>query len=305
MRGIRVDPVSRTVRAEPGLTWKELDHETLAFGLATTGGTVSHTGIAGLTVGGGVGWQMARHGLTCDNLLSVDQAHEVLRFYRDYSQNAPDDLTAFAGLLTTPDGNNVAAIIAAWFGHPDEAAQFLGPLRKFGAPLADLIGQLPYGQLQTLFDDAAPFGLRRYWKSGYFPEFPNDLIELIVKHAATKSSPYSLILFFHIHGAAARVQPDATAFGARATQWDFDIITQWQAVEEDAQHIEWARNFWKEVEPFTRGVYPNHLDADDSVTRVRVAYGQNYERLVSLKSTYDPGNLFRMNNNIPPSAERA
>lgn len=358
MRGIRVDPIRRTVRAEPGLTWKELDHETLAFGLATTGGTVSHTGIAGLTLGGGLGWQAARHGLTCDNLLSADivtaegqlltanesqnedlfwavrggggnfgvvtsfeyqlhpmpptilggmmlypmeQAREVMRFYRDYSKNAPDDLTAFAGFLTTPDGTNVAAIVAAWFGHPDEAAQHMDPLRKFGTPLADLIGQIPYRQLQTLIDDAAPFGIRRYWKSGYFQELPDDLIELMLKHAATKTSPYSLIICFHIHGAAARVKPDATAFGARITQWDFDIITQWQAVAEDAQHTKWARDFWKEIEPFTRGVYSNHLDADDSVTRVRAAYGKNYERLVSLKNKYDPGNLFRMNNNIPPS----
>jgi FAD/FMN-containing dehydrogenase len=362
MRGIRVDPVSRTVRAEPGLLWKELDHETLSFGLATTGGTVSSTGIAGLTLGGGVGWQMARHGLTCDNLLSVDvvtadgrlltanasqnqdlfwavrggggnfgvvasfeyqlhpmeptilggmmlypmeQARDVLRFYRGYSEKAPDDLTAFAGLLTTPDGHNVAAIIAAWFGPPDQAAQQLEPLRKFGVPLADLIGQIPYGQLQTMFDAAVPSGLRRYWKSGYFPELPDDLIDAILKHAATKTSPYSLILFFHMHGKGARIAPDATAFGARTTQWDFDIIPQWHAAAEDGQHIGWARGFWKDIEPFTRGVYVNHLDADDGVTRVRAAYGQNYERLVSVKNKYDPGNLFRMNNNINPSVQRA
>jgi FAD/FMN-containing dehydrogenase len=361
MRGIRVDPVSRTARAEPGLTWKELDHETLAFGLATTGGTVSSTGIAGLTLGGGVGWQMARYGLTCDILLSADivmadgrlltaspsqhedlfwgmrggggnfgivtsfeyqlypmdptivggmmlypmeQARDVLRFYRGYSQNAPDDLTAFAGLLTTPDGQNVVAIIAVWFGPPDQAAHQLEPLRKFGVPLADLIGQMPYGQLQTIFDAAAPHGLRRYWKSGYFPELPDDLIDAILKHALTKTSPYSLILFFHIHGKAARMPPDATAFGARATQWDFDIIPQWQAAVEDRQHIEWARGFWKEVEPFAKGVYANHLDTDDDA-RVRAAYGRNYDRLVSIKSKYDPGNLFRVNNNIPPSVERA
>lgn len=362
MRGIRIDPVNRIARAEPGLTWKELDHETLAFGLATTGGTVSSTGIAGLTLGGGIGWQMARHGLTCDNLLSADivtadgqvltanasqhddlfwavrggggnfgivtsfeyqlypmestitggmilypmeQARDVLQFYRSYSQKAPDDLTAFAGLLTTPDGHNVAAIIAAWFGPLDQAAQHLDPLRQFGVPLADLIGQIPYGALQTMFDAAVPPGLRRYWKSGYFPELPDDLIDAILKHAATKTSPYSLILFFHIHGKAARMAPDATAFGARARQWDFDIIPQWQASVEDRQHIEWARSFWKEVEPFTKGVYTNHLGTDDGATRVRAAYGRNYDRLVSIKRKYDPENLFRVNNNISPSVKSA
>jgi FAD/FMN-containing dehydrogenase len=362
MRGIRVDSVGRTARAEPGLTWKELDHETLAFGLVTTGGTVSSTGIAGLTLGGGLGWQMARHGLTCDNLLSADivtadgrlltgspsqhedlfwgvrggggnfgivtsfeyqlypmestiaggmvlypmeQARDVLRFYRGYSQNAPDDLTAFAGLLTTPDGHNVAAIIAAWFGPPDQAAHQLEPLRKFGVPLADLIGSISYGQLQTMFDPAAPPGLRRYWKSGYLPELPEDLIDAIVKHAAAKTSPYSLIIFFHIHGNAARLAPNATAFGARTTQWDLEIIPQWQTAAEDQQHIEWARGIWKEIEPFTKGVYVNLLGTDDGATRVRAAYGRNYDRLVSIKRKYDPTNLFKVNHNISPSVERA
>jgi FAD/FMN-containing dehydrogenase len=362
MRGIRVDPAGRTVRAEPGLTWKELDHETLAFGLATTGGTVSSTGIAGLTVGGGLGWQMAGHGLTCDNLLSADivtadgrlltaspshhedlfwavrggggnfgivtsfeyqlypieptitagmvlypleQARDVLRFYRGYSQDAPDDLTAFCGILTASDGQKVVAIIAAWFGPPDQVTQQLAPLRKFGVPLADLIGPMSYGQLQTIFDAAAPPGLRRYWKSGYFPELPDELIDAIVDHAATMPSPYSLIIFFHIHGKAARVAPDATAFGARTTQWDFEIIPQWKTTGEDRQHIEWARSLWKEVEPFTQGVYVNLLGTDDGVTRVRAAYGRNYDRLVSIKSKYDPGNLFRVNNNISPPVERA
>jgi FAD/FMN-containing dehydrogenase len=358
MRGIRVDAEGRTVRAEPGVTWGELDRESLEFGLATTGGMVSTTGIAGLTLGGGLGWQMARHGLASDNLLSadvvtadgrllhaspsqhedlfwalrggggnfgivtsfeyqlypmvptfaggmvlypMDQAREVLRFYRGYSHNAPDDLTAFAGLLTTPDGLDVVAIIAAWFGPPDQAAKHLDPLRKFGSPVADLIGQISYRDLQTMFDPACPAGLRRYWKSGYFPELPDDLLDLILEHAALKTSPYSLILILHMHGKASRAAGDMTAFGARAEQWDFDIIPQWQAADEDGRHIGWARTFWKEAERFTRGVYSNHLDTDDGATRVRAAYGQNYERLASIKRKYDPDNLFKVNHNIAPA----
>jgi hypothetical protein len=156
-----------------------------------------------------------------------------------------------------------------------------------------------------MFDAAAPPGLRRYWKSGYFPELPEDLIDVIVKHAKTMASPYSLILFFHIHGKAARVAPDAMAFGARNKQWDFEIIAQWKTASEDRQHVEWARAFWKEVEPFTEGVYVNLLGIDDGATRLRAAYGRNYDRLVSIKSKYDSGNLFRVNNNISPSRERA
>ena len=330
MRSIRVDPTAQSVRAEGGVTWGELDREALAFGLATTGGMVSTTGIAGLTLGGGLGWQMARHGLASDNLLSVDivtaggklltasssqhddlfwalrggggnfgvvtsfeyrlhpmsstiaggmvlypmeQAREVLRAYRDYAKGTPDDLSVFAALLTTPDGHDVVAIIAAWFGPPGEAASHLDPIRKFGTPIADLLGPMSYRQLQSMFDAAVPHGMRRYWKSGYFPTIPDELIDIVLKHAADKTSPYSLILILHMHGKAARSAPDATAFGARAEQWDFDIIPQWQAPAEDAKHVEWARRLWNDAECFTRGVYSNHLDVDDGAPRVRAAYG--------------------------------
>ncbi|MEJ7617990.1 MAG: BBE domain-containing protein [Pyrinomonadaceae bacterium] len=114
-------------------------------------------------------------------------------------------------------------------------------------------------------------------------------------------SPFSLLLFFHVHGAAARIALSETAFTARQNQWDIDIVSQWGDVTEDEKNIGWARTFWQKIEPFTRGVYMNHLDADDGASRVRAAYGRNYGRLVSLKSKYDPGNLFRMNSNITPS----
>ena len=360
MRGVRVDPVSRSVRAEPGLLWKDLDHETLAFGLATTGGTVSSTGIGGLTLGGGLCWLMKKHGMTCDNLRSVDivtadgrlltasasenenlfwavrggggnfgvvvsfeydlhpmpptivggmilypmeQAREVLRFYRDYSAQAVDDLAVNAGILTTPDGVTVVGIFAAWFGAPEQAALQLQPLRVFGVPLADLTGPMPYAALQTMFDAAVPAGLRRYWKSGYLQNFSDEVIDTLLSHAATKTSPNTLVLIFRLGGKAARTAPDATAFGARSPLWDFDIVPQWQDAMEDGTHIEWARAFWRSIEPFTSGVYVNHLDGDDGAPRVRAAFGRNYERLARVKQEYDPTNLFRMNNNIVPHDE--
>jgi FAD/FMN-containing dehydrogenase len=358
MRGIRVDPAARTARAEPGVTWGELDRETLAFDLATTGGMVSTTGVAGLTLGGGLGWQMARLGLASDNLLSVDivtadgqlltasasqnddlfwavrggggnfgvvtsfeyrlhpmprtitggmllyplnQAREVLQFYTQYSREAPDELTIMAGLLTTPDGLDVLALIAAWFGDSSDAARHLDPLRRCGSPVADLIGPMTYKQLQTMFDAAVPHGLRRYWKSGYFPELTGELLDLVVAHASQKTSPYSFILIIPMHGRAVSPSTDATAFGARQRQWDFDIIPQWQSADEDGRHIEWARSFWRAAEPFTKGVYANHLDADDGGSRVRAAYGGNYQRLTEIKKKYDPANFFRVNHNVVPA----
>ena len=355
MQGVRVDPDARTVRVEPGVLWHRVDQATQAHGLATTGGTVSHTGVAGLTLGGGLGWLMARHGLTCDNLLSVevvtadgavltanerenadlfwalrggggnfgvvtsflfrlhligptilgglrayplDQARDVLRFYRTFSADAPDDLTAFAMIMTLPGGPQAVAIAAAWFGDPEQGDAALAPLRTFGVPLFDVIGPMPYVQLQQMFDAAAPHGIARYWKSGYFTELSDELIDALVSRAAGLS-PLSALLFFHMHGVAGRVAPDATAFAARRDQWDIDILTQWTDSPDAERHVTATREFWEAIAPFSSGAYVNHLDADDE-SRVRDAFGDNHLRLARAKRRYDPDNVFRHNNNIRP-----
>jgi FAD/FMN-containing dehydrogenase len=357
MKGIDIDPVQRTARVEPGVIWRELDQAAQAHGLATTGGTVSHTGVAGLTLGGGLGWLMATHGLACDNLLSaevvladgrrltassvehpdlfwglrggggnfgivtsfefrlrpvgptvlggmvihpIDQAREVLRFYRDITANCPDELTVFAALLNTPEGLPVVALVAGWFGTADQGEQALAPIRNFGAPLADLIGPIPYCQLQSMLDASAPFGLPRYWKSGYFTELGDDVIDLLIAHATAKPSLLSVVPLFHMHGAAMRVEPESTAFALRRVQWDLDIIAQWTDPATADANIIWARTFWDAIEPYSAGVYVNHLDNDDGAARVRAAYGANYARLVELKRKYDPDNFFRLNHNIAP-----
>ena len=111
----------------------------------------------------------------------------------------------------------------------------------------------------------------------------------------------SMVMFFHLHGAAARVDRNATAFGLRQDQWDYDVISQWTDPAESADHIRWTREYWTAVEPFATGeVYVNHLDAEEA-TRIRAAYGGHYDRLVALKNKYDPTNLFRMNQNIRPT----
>ncbi len=222
MKSVRVDPVNRTARAEAGLTWGEYNHETQAFGLASTGGVVSTTGIAGLTLGGGLGWLMGKHGLTCDNLLSadmvtadgrlitasasenpdlfwglrggggnfgvvtsfeyrlhpvgpvlggmvlhpLDRAKDVLRFYRDFARTCPDELTAFAAMMTSPEGDPVIAIVVGYIGPLEEGERLVAPVREFGPPLADMIGPISYVQLNTMLDEAFPYGgVQRYWKS--------------------------------------------------------------------------------------------------------------------------------------------
>lgn len=357
MKGVQVDPARRTVRAQAGLTWAEFDHETQAFGLATTGGSVSNTGIAGLTLGGGVGWLQGKHGFACDNLRSADivtadgqflivsedehpdlfwalrggggnfgvvtafefqlhpvgptvlgglvihpaaKAREVLHFYREYSSSLPDAAEAWAALLTSPDGQPIVAMLLAYNGSLDDGERALEPARTFGTPLADTVGPMQYVQRQAMIDEGlAPHGLHRYWKSGLVRDVGDDLIDRVVDQFAGVPSPMSVVGFFNIHGAASRVDPLATAFGLRALEWDVSIISQWADPADNDRQVRWARGLWADVEPFTSGVYVNHI-AGDEPDRVYGAFGPNYERLAAVKRQYDPGNLFRLNHNIKP-----
>jgi FAD/FMN-containing dehydrogenase len=358
MKGIRVDPDARSVRAQGGVIWRELDHETQAFGLATTGGTVSNTGIVGLTLGGGLGWLMGKHGLAIDNLISadvvtadgqfrkasavdhpdlfwalrggggnfgvvtsveyqvhevtqvlgglvlypLDQARDMLRFYRDFCATLPDEAEAYAALLTAPQGMPVGAMLLGYNGPISEGEKVLAPARQFGKPIADLVGPMPYTARQMILDDPnATHGLQRYWRSAWTEAVSDELIDLLVDGASKFSSPLSAIIFFYIHGAAVRVSPTDTAFAARQTQWDFDLIGQWANAAESASHIAWVKSFWDRLEPHLPGrAYVNHLASDDRPEKVRVSFGQNYDRLRLVKRVYDPTNLFRLNANIAP-----
>jgi FAD/FMN-containing dehydrogenase len=358
MKGIRVDLQNRTARAEAGLTWGEFNRETQAFGLATTGGVVSTTGIAGLTLGGGLGWLASKHGLSCDNLLSADivtadgqlltasaehnpdlfwglrggggnfgvvtsfeyclhpvqpviaglvihpieKAGEVLRFYREFCRTCPDEAMAAAALMTSEQGMPVAAIVVSYIGDPVKGEEFVKPVRQFGPPLVDMIGPMPYVTLNSLIDAAVPYGnVQRYWKSSFLKEISDEIIDIAVARTTKFLSPMSMVLFFQLHGAATRVDKNATAFGLRDEQWDYDVISQWVDPAEAPQHIQWTRDFWNAVEPFASGeVYVNHLDAEEG-GRIRAAYHHNYDRLVALKNKYDPTNLFRLNQNIRPT----
>ena len=204
--------------------------------------------------------------------------------------------------MTTPDGVPVVAIVVGYIALFAAGEQLVAPVRKFGAPLVDTIGPMSYVQLNTMFDAAFPYGgVQRYWKSSFLKRLGDDVLEILVARAAAIPFSMSMVGFFHVHGAASRVHPDETAFGLRDDQWDYDIISQWQDPGESERHIRWTRAFWTAVEPFATGeVYVNHLDAEEG-TRIRAAYGKNYERLVALKNTYDPTNLFRLNQNIKPT----
>ena len=363
MKSIRVDPVTRTARAEPGVRGGELDHETQAFGLATPTGIVSDTGIAGLILGGGFGWLSRTYGLASDNLLSVDivtadgrllrtsateheelfwgirggggnfgivtsfeyqlhpvgptvlagmvthpfdQAKEVLRFYRDFSSTIPDELTASAGLLTSPEGHRRVALVVCYNGPLMEGERVIEPLRKFGPPLEDHIGAMPYRQLQTMFDAMVAPGQQYYEKAPFMKDISDEAIDILVANFANVTSPLSFVLFEQMGGATSRRAKDANAFRHREAQYQLVIMSAWRDAGGSERHIRWVRETAEAMEPFIMGGgYINVLgrEAEEGVDRIRAAFGEHYARLVALKNTYDPTNLLRHNQNIRPTVD--
>jgi FAD/FMN-containing dehydrogenase len=359
MKGMRVDPVRQTAQAQAGLTLGEFDLETQEFGLATTLGVVSMTGIAGLTLGAGLGWLNGKYGLACDNLISVDvvtadgrmlrasaeenedlfwgirggsgnfgvvtsfeyqlhpvgpvlggglvypmtKAREVLRFYHEVASTGPDELSTVASLGIAPDGSPVVSVSVCYCGHIETGEQVLRPLRTFGSPLEDSIQPMAYRTLQSAPDAGFPLGRQHYWKSSYLKHFTDEAIEVMVRFVAEMPSPTTGVGLQQMHGAASRVDPAATAFPHRDEHYDLIILSQWTDPADSAKNIEWTRTFFDAMQPFfERGVYVNNL-GEEGEERVKAAYGANYDRLLSLKNKYDPTNLFRLNQNIKPTAQ--
>lgn len=358
MRSVQVDPAKRTAHVGGGALIGDLDREAQAFGLATTAGIVTHTGVGGLTLGGGVGRLARKHGLACDNLLGVEvvtAAGEVLRanatenedlywgvrggggnfgvvtafefqlhpvgpgvlggkvvhrleeagaaleFYHEYARTAPDELSADAVFLTSPGGERVLAISVCFVGKIEEGERVLQPLRQFGSPLADDIRPLLYTEVQAAADDFFPIGLRYYWKSHFLREISGDAVEATVSHFARVPSPRSLLVFQQFGGGVGRVGRSETAFWHRDVQFDNFPVSVWTSPADSEAHVQWVREWWDQMKPFSLGgEYINNL-GEEGEDRVRASYGGNYERLVVLKSKYDPTNVFRLNANISPT----
>jgi hypothetical protein len=367
MQGIQVDPEARTVRAQGGVTWNSLDHETQAFGLAVTGGLVSTTGIAGFTLGGGIGWLMRKHGLTADNLIGADlvtadgrlvhasaeenpelfwglrggggnfgivtsfeyelhpvgpvvmggpviypgdMAGDILRFYREWSKDAPDDLTTLVSLATAPPapfipeewhGRRIVIIPGVYAGSVEDGERAMRPLRQLGEPVADLMGPLPYVAMQSLLDPLWGPGAHNYFKSGWLRGLDDRAIDTLVSYHRDAGSPKSEIHVHQMGGAVARVGAGATAFGDRSAPFLLNIIASTFTPDGYDEAVDWAQGLHGAMDPsLTGGTYVNFISAEGP-NRVRDAYSADtYERLRALKREYDPGNLFRLNQNVRP-----
>jgi len=353
MKSIQVDPRRQSVVAQAGVKWSEFDAETAQYSLATTGGVISSTGIAGLTLGGGIGWLMGKHGLSCDNLLSADlvdaegrhlpasasenpdlfwairggggnfgiatalefklhplktvhgglllyprhKAIDLIRQYRDITLTAPDELTAYAALMTG-HGTPMAAIALCHSGEPAAAQREVNQFHLAEAPIADLTGERKYTEIQSMLDITSPAGLHYYFKCPFLRELTDDAIDTIVAHAATAPTEQTQVVIEHMHGAASRVPTADTAFGLRRVHYSINIMPAWDDPALTETCITWARNLASAMEALgASDAYVNYL-GDESAATVKASYGPNYDRVARLKFKYDPENVFQFNQNI-------
>jgi FAD/FMN-containing dehydrogenase len=226
-------------------------------------------------------------------------APDLLRFFRDFMLTAPDELTAYAALMHTPDGAPVVAVLPCYCGDLAEGQRVLAPLRSFGSPAMDAVQPMPFPVQQSLLDAAFPDGNHNYWKSSMHRELSDEAIRTIVDQASGMTSPMSAVVVEYYGGAAGRVGSTETAFPHRQVPWDVIAVAHWIEAEETPKHRAWARGVVEALAPqATGGHILAALDADEGANS---AFGSNLERLAAIKKQYDPTNFFRVNQNIKPA----
>ncbi|WP_448810771.1 FAD-binding oxidoreductase [Agromyces bauzanensis] len=365
MNDVRLNLDAGTVKVQAGALLGELDAATQPHGLAVPAGIVTHTGVAGLTLGGGLGWLQRKYGLAIDQLVSaelvtadgstitasagehpelfwglrggggnfgvvtefefrlnpvgptvlagpvywpMERSDEVLRFYRDWVADAPDDLMTIVVHRHAPavewmpselHGRPVVAVVCCWLGDIAEGERRLRSLRAFGPPLVDVCAPRPFLELQSMFDASYPHGWWYYMRSCDVSELTDDIIDITVDHAHRITSPVTAFPIWQLGGAMSRVADEDTVFNGRSAAFTFNVTAA--SVTEDGFEVErdWVRAFWSDLEPHHTSVYVNFL-MDEGDDRIRQAYGEHkFDRLAALKAEYDPENLFRLNHNIP------
>jgi FAD/FMN-containing dehydrogenase len=366
MKGVRVDPKKRTARVQAGLNWGEFDRETQAFGLATTGGRVTTTGVPGFTLGSGSGWLERKHGFAADNLISVDlvtadgevvtatddenaellwglrggggnfgvvtemefqlhevgpivygglaafdpgQSHEVISMWRDISDDAPEALGWAVASITAPpapfvpqewQGKRVIAIAGQFAGDLEEAERLMKPLRGL-KPIVDLWQPMPYLNVQGLLDAGNPYGARSYWRAYNVGGLDESAIDLFIERAATIPSPLTAFIMLGMGGAISRVGENDTALSGRNAPFNVHLNGIWETDADDEENIAWVRETTTAFEPHIVPGMALNFTTEITDADIADSFGSKVSRLRELKSTYDPTNLFRLNQNIPPA----
>jgi hypothetical protein len=233
-------------------------------------------------------------------------AREVLRFYREFTQSVPDELTVFAGLVHAPDNPDLklAALVACHAGTPEQAERDLAPLREFGDPLVVELGPLPYPVMNTLLDGGFPRGALNYWKTSFVDGLDDGLIDVAIERFEATPSPLDAILFEHFHGAVTRVAATDTAVPHREVGYNLLVPAVWLDPTDTEANVAWARTTFDLFSPYFAGRrWLNYFSDDDGADAVRAAYGPNYDRLVEVKRRHDPENVFHLNHNIDPARQ--
>jgi FAD binding domain/Berberine and berberine like len=365
MRQVTVDADARRTRIAGGCLLGSIDSATQKAGLVFPSGVVSHTGAAGLILGGGTGWLTRRFGLSCDNvegftLVTADSSvvranakenpdlywalrggggnfgvvtefevklhplssvvlaaglspqadiHPLLRCWRDFMADAPFDLKWNIDLRLAPHakgvpvglrGRPVASSSLVWTGDPEAGRPYLERALSLCSPDSVSRRIVSFLDLQTMADSDFPHGRRYYTKSGYFPCLDDIVIDCMVEAVATIPSSETQIELAYLGGAAARIGADETAFGDRSAPFIMNLLANWSDVSGDASNIAWIRGIFNRLRPAMKpGVYVNFMSGDEQ-DRVPEAYHQRWDRMVAVKSHYDPNNFFRLNQNVPP-----
>jgi hypothetical protein len=360
MRSVRVDSVARTAYVDGGALWGDFDHETAAFNLTATGGIMSTTGVAGLTLGGGIGWLNPRFGASCDSVLAYDvvladgsyvhvsadehpdlfwalkggggnfgvvtgflfqlhpfnhqvlaggrfypinEARELLGFYRDFARSSSRDVVTYVAMFMNPaTGTNACAIAFCHSGDSESAEKEMAPVRGYGDAELDIIAPMPYKVWQQAFDPLFPHGRNYYWKALLFTELTDEILDIAANHGVQKPNEISYAVIEQFGGAYGDVGTTATAFRHRDIRHQIVIGGAWDDPAEQERCITWVREFHDAMAPHAanRNLNFTIVDVDERADRIRSSYGENYERLVEVKTRYDPANFYHVNNNIPP-----
>ena len=356
MRRVDVDVDRGLAHAEGGARWLEFDSATQAHGLVTPGGIVGTTGVAGLTMGGGIGHLTAQYGLTCDHLVEAELvtpagdvvraradenpdllwgirggggnfgvatrltfrlhplgrvvggrmnyvgtgAKQALRLFRDLVADGPRDLSCQALLVAGESLEPIVVITPCYTGADDDPAS-LRALRSAPGLVGDGLATRSFISQQHLFNP--PYGEERgYWKGGFVRELPDELIDVLFERMAALGRPPGQILIESLHGAPKDGDPQAAAVGFRGAAFNVSAMAGWTDPALDAEEQGWARETAAALEPWSSsGAYVNYMQADEPLDRVRAAFGdRTFERLRALKARYDPDNVLRRNQNVPP-----
>jgi FAD/FMN-containing dehydrogenase len=231
------------------------------------------------------------------------EARTLVRFFRDFSATVSDDVFLVGALLTGPEGDKLCAIAAAHCGALEDGEKALAPIKNFGTPVADMLGPIPYSQLNMMLDEGMQKGFRNYWKSHFLAGLDDAAIDAFVEAFASCPSPMSQALLEHFHGAATRVPRTETAFAMRSGGYNSLALSFWSDQADDEANIAWARDVYAALQPFQApSRYANYMGEDDTGDETLAAvYGPNLPRLRDLKRKYDPDNVFHLNLNVPPA----